>query len=330
MNEDLDKIEKFLPREFPKKEPIKFDKVKARKQTLFLLSITVFGSILLWLMGNQTISENQTSTIKPSPSVALPSTSLRITQTPTSKVSEVIEEIDLLTKDLKGTYGAYVYNLTTKESFGIKENQVFGAASLMKLPVILSIYYEAEAGRINLETKYTLKASDKRSGAGSMFYKPAGTVYTYQKMIELMGQQSDNTAFNVFRNLLGDAKIQNNIDDLGMKNTSIERFDTSPEDVGLFIRKLYSGSIISRAHRDQILGYLTNTFDESRIPAGVPAGTQVAHKVGTDVGISSDGGIVFAKKPYVVVIMSKDNLLSQAQEVLPKISKAIWEFENEN
>lgn len=315
-------MDNFLPREFPKRSEDKLNKNKNRKSAFFVLAFTVVVSLGLWFLGNRSSGQTQppsflnqaTPTISPTP-------------TPFDQTKEIVKQVHNLTANLTGNYGLYVFNLTTKISFGISENQVFPAASLMKLPVILTLYKEVEAGKLDLTTKYTLMAKDKRSGAGPMQYQPAGTVYTYQKMIELMGNQSDNTAFNVFRNLLGDGQIQKTIADLGMKQTSIKEFETTPADIGLFFRKLYAGSILTRNHRDEILGYIIKTFDESRIPAGVPAGTRVAHKVGTDVGIISDGGIVFGTKPYIIVMMSDKNLESEVKAILPKISQAVWEFE---
>jgi len=50
--------------------------------------------------------------------------------------------------------------------------------------------------------------------------------------------------------------------------------------------------------------------------------------VGTDIGVISDAGIVFGKRPFIVVIMSSDVLEKEAKEVLPEIVKAVWEFES--
>lgn len=328
MKEINDLNTNFIPREFPKKEiskpEKKIDKVKERKITLTLLVGSLIIGIVLWFLGNKSLPLQE----KSDKIIVIPS--LMVTPTPTVSInsSQIIKEFENLTKDLKGSYGLYVYNLTSKKFYGKNENQIFSSASLNKLPLIVTAYLEAEAGRLDLETKYILKAGDKRTGAGSMQYRPVGTIYTYRKLIELMGQQSDNTAFYVLRMVLGDEKIQKTINELGLKNTVFDKFDSSPADIGLLLRKLYGGSIISREHRDEIIKYLTSTFDESRIPAGVPEEIKVAHKVGTDIGVISDGGIVFAKKPYIVVIMSQDVLIAQAQEVLPKISQLVWEYEN--
>ncbi|MDP3955156.1 MAG: serine hydrolase, partial [bacterium] len=97
--------------------------------------------------------------------------------------------------------------------------------------------------------------------------------------------------------------------------------------MGLFWRKLYGGSVVTREHREEILSFLTKTAYEDRIPAGVPEGTRVAHKIGNETGVFSDAGIVFADKPFVLVILSKKALEREAKIALPEITKAVWEFE---
>ncbi len=61
------------------------------------------------------------------------------------------------------------------------------------------------------------------------------------------------------------------------------------------------------------------------IPAGVPAGTTVAHKTGTITRIHHDAGIVFGPKPYVIVILVRG---IQDQKVsgplMASISREVW------
>jgi beta-lactamase class A len=242
--------------------------------------------------------------------------------------SSVLAEVKSLTANLRGTYGFYVYELTDGNEYGQNQTMVFPAASLIKLPVILTLYKEAEAGRIDLETKYTLKEADKIGGAGFLQNKVAGTTYTYRQLAEFMGHYSDNTAFGIVRKLLGDAKIQSVIDGLGMSKTSLAKNETSPEDVAKLFRQLYEGKVLNEKDKNEVLTFLTKTVFEDWIPAGIPTDIQVAHKIGKDVGTFSDGGIVFGPKPFVLVIMSKDAREEEAVAVLPKISKAVWEFGN--
>ena len=244
--------------------------------------------------------------------------------------TSVLEEIKNLTNQLLGTYGVYVYRFEDGKEYGFQQNEIFPAASLMKLPVILTLYQEAEAGKINLEEEYKLLEKDKRGGAGILQSRPAGEVYTYRKLAELMGQYSDNTANNVLVKILGPEKIQQTIDSLGMKKTNFAEYETTPQDIGLFFRKLYEGGVVTSQHKEEILKFLTKTGFEDRIPAGIPKEVRVAHKIGTEIGVFSDAGIVFSQKPFVLVIMSREAKESEAKEALPKIAKAVWEWEEKN
>jgi len=214
----------------------------------------------------------------------------------------VLGQIETLVKNLRGEYGVFVYRLDSGESYGVKGEDVFPAASLIKLPVMLTVYQEAEKGNSNLED--------------------------YRDKLEAMGKRSDNNAFNQVVKTLGATKIQKTIDDLAMNQTSFAENKTSPADIGLFFRELYGGRLIADEHKDEFLGFLTDTIYEDRIPAGIPDNVRVAHKIGTETGAFSDAGIIFAEKPFVLVVMSDGARESEAKEVIPKIAKAVWEFEN--
>lgn len=242
--------------------------------------------------------------------------------------SLVLNAVADLTKDLRGEYGLYVYRFDDQNEYGLHQNESFPAASLMKLPVILRFYQEVEKGNLDPETKYILKENDKVLGAGILQGKASGASYTYRQLIEYMGQYSDNTAFKVIRQVLGDEKIQEAIDELGMAKTSLKEFETTPQDIGLFFQKLYQGKMINNEHREELLKFLTKTAFEDWLPKGLPGNIKIVHKIGKDLGTFSDGGIVLTDKPYIIVVMSKNARELEANEVLPKISNLMWEFEN--
>lgn len=304
---------------------------KERLVVLGVLGITILAifGVIVWRDGEKIVKRFIQKIFEPQTIISTKIGQTTPKPTPTPKFEKEVEEIKSLIKDLKGTYGIFVQDLATGESYGLNQDKVFTAASLIKLPVLLTLYKEFEAGNIDLETKYALKNSDKIGGAGSMQYKPAGTVYTYRQMAQLMGEQSDNTAFNVFVKLLGKGKIQRVINNLGMEKTFFEDNKTTPKDIGLFFYKLYTQNILIKDHRDEILSFLTDTIWEDRIPAGLPKDIKVAHKIGTEVGVISDAGIVFSKRPFILVIMSEGVLESQAKEVLPKIAQLVFEFQTQ-
>jgi len=240
----------------------------------------------------------------------------------------ILANVTNLTKDLRGEYGLYVYRFDDQNEYSLRQNEIFPAASLMKLPAMICFYQEVEKGNLDPETKYNLREIDKVFGAGILQSKLSGSTYTYQQLIEYMGQYSDNTAFKVIRRVLGDEKIKQTINDLGLSQTSLADFTTTPKDIGRLFQKLYQGKIINDEHRDEMLKFLIKTAFEDWLPKGIPSDVRIAHKIGKDLGTFSDGGIIFADKPYIIVVMSKDAREIEANEVLPKISGLVWEWEN--
>lgn len=242
--------------------------------------------------------------------------------------SSIVNEFNALTKDLSGVYGFYVMNLNTDETYGVNETEVFQAASLIKLPVMLSMYVNDEEGKIDLDDVYTLIDADKVNGSGGLIYKEAGSKYSYRELVNLMGQQSDNTAFNVSVKLLGEEYIEEFIASLGMENTSYKTNETTPLDIGIFFKKLWAGKLIERKSRDEILKSLTETIYEDFIPKGI-SDIRIAHKFGRELHVVNDAGIVFSKNPYILVIMSKGILEPEADEFIPAFASAVHRFETQ-
>lgn len=243
------------------------------------------------------------------------------------KSEEIIREFKKKTRELSGVYGLYVIRLKTGTSYGVSEKEIFEPASLNKLPVMAALYMEAEKGNLDLETKYTLKDSDKVGGAGSLAGKPAGTVLTYRDLVRLMGKQSDNTAFNIVKKVLGKEVIERAIQKIGMEDTVIEEEQKiTPYDVGLFFQKLWQGDIVPEKQRDEILGFLTDTVYESWISEGI-ADVEIAHKFGREVHVVNDAGIVFAEEPFVLVILTKGVVEREADEVFPELARLVYDEE---
>jgi beta-lactamase class A len=172
-----------------------------------------------------------------------------------------------------------------------------------------------------------LKASDKVGGSGSLFGKPIGYEITYRNILELMGKQSDNTAFRIARNTLGDSVINEYMKKYGMTHTDLDENLTTPEDIGNFFEGVWTNNFLSVRHKNALLDSLTDTWYEAWLPAGIPTGIRIAHKYGREVHVINDAGIVYTEKPYVIVVMSKGILDSEGDAVIPEISRMVYTLE---
>jgi beta-lactamase class A len=264
------------------------------------------------------------------PNISLPSFGEETIIIPSTKNSKVkFEKITASfrekTNQLSGIYALEVVDLESDTSFGTSDTKQLQAASLIKLPALAALYMEAEKGTIGLDETYTLLNSDKRTGAGSLYSKAEGTSLTYRELARLMGKESDNTAFAIVRKKLGDSRINQAIDEIGMKSTSLKENKTSAYDIALFFKKLWKGDLVSEAFRDEILEYLTDTAYEDWIVKGIPEEVRVAHKYGRELHVVNDAGIVFAEKPFVLVIITQGIIEKEADTIIPELARNVYE-----
>lgn len=246
------------------------------------------------------------------------------------KVTHIKDEFSSKTKELSGIYGFYVRRLNGGFGYGENEMEEFEPASLNKLPVMIAMFVAVEEGSISLETKYKLKNEDKIRGSGSLYIRPEGYELSYRDLVLLMGKESDNTAFNIARNILGEEKINKVIEEIGMGNTQVFGEDqfTTPYDIGILFSKLVEGELISSAHSEEILGYLTDTVYEQWLVAGISSEIRVAHKFGRETHVVNDAGVVFTEDPFIVVILSKGVVEREADKVFPELARLIFKTES--
>ena len=243
------------------------------------------------------------------------------------KQKQIISEFKDVTSKLSGVYALAVVDLSTGDTFGVNQFETMQAASLMKLPVMSLLLKNASEGKVNLDTVYALRSSDKIGGSGSLYSKPNGTEYKYKELLEYMGKQSDNTAFNVIRHKLTDEAVSDFMQKVGMTHTNIKQNSTTPTDMALLLRKLYEGRVIPVAYRDMLFNSITDTIYEDHLVAGLPENIRVSHKYGREVHVVNDAGVVFAPKPYVVVIMTDGVVESEADKIFPKLSEIVYSGE---
>ena len=85
--------------------------------------------------------------------------------------------------------------------------------------------------------------------------------------------------------------------DQGMNNT------TTARGLLVLLDRMGHGTAVSRSADAEMIEILKRQKSNDAIPAGLPAGTAVAHKTGNITRIHHDGAIVFGPRPYVLVLL---------------------------
>jgi beta-lactamase class A len=218
--------------------------------------------------------------------------------------------------------------LDGRDELLVQPDVVFHAASTMKVPVMIELFRQARAGLLRLDDEirvanefhsivdgspYALAVGDD-SDAG--VYKHVGGPMSYRALCEAMITVSSNLAANVLIERLGPANIQRTTDALGAKDMRVLRGveDQKAFDKGLnntttaralmtIMEQIAHGKAVDTAASAEMVEVLKRQTFHDRIPAGLPPGTAVAHKTGEITKIQHDAAIVYASRPFVLVIL---------------------------
>lgn len=129
-----------------------------------------------------------------------------------------------IVKEAKGfekVLGVAVRHLGTGEEASINGSEVFPTASVFKVPVIVELYGQVEAGRLNLDDRLILKDSIKVPGSGILKELSEGLEVTVRDLSRLMMILSDNTATDMLVERVGKENVNARMKRLGLKNTVV-------------------------------------------------------------------------------------------------------------
>jgi beta-lactamase class A len=234
---------------------------------------------------------------------------------------DLTTRLDALFNQSAGTFGVIVADpVSNTQQYARNAHVVFPAASLIKIPIAVTVYQAASQGSISLDTALTMDASVIVGGTGTIQYDPPGSSYTVRELVARMLYDSDNTAANMLIDHLGGfAPVNQTMQQVGATQTILQRrmmdFEaraagrdnlTTPADMALLLQRLYQGALPDAAGAQDIINALAQTTDRQKIPAQLPPTVVVAHKIGVLPQVEHDAGIVLVPgQPYVLVVMSQ-------------------------
>jgi beta-lactamase class A len=235
--------------------------------------------------------------------------------------------------EFPGRAGIFVKHLTSNETAGVRDGEIFNSASVIKIPVLVLAFQMADKGAINLDERITIRKEDVRGGSGIFRYHDAGLQPTFRDVLLQMVITSDNTAtdlaiakvggvarVNAWLKEAGYADGQRLVqttgdlfakynalapsDDRNAKTNSDRSYwlgEITPRGVGLMIEAIEKKTIASAASCDAML----------RMMRAQQAGARrlnhfltvpVAHKTGDFPPVlANDVGIIYARSGPVVV-----------------------------
>jgi beta-lactamase class A len=115
----------------------------------------------------------------------------------------------------------YAKRLSDGREVAIRADAPMNTASVIKIPVMILAFRDAEAGRLNLEERHTIRAEELRRGSGLLQTFAVGLQPTYRDIIMQMIITSDNTATDIMIAKVGLARVNRMLDSLGYRETRL-------------------------------------------------------------------------------------------------------------
>jgi beta-lactamase class A len=273
-------------------------------------------------------------------------------QDPTDSLSQLIEARVASVPGAR--VGVVLHDLRDRFDLRISADSSFHAASTMKVPVMIELFRRSDAGALSLDqgvllvnqfgsivdrSSYALDAGDD---SDSTLYAKIGERVPIRELLERMIERSSNLATNTLIAIVGAEQTNATAHLLGARLMQVRRgvedqkaFDaglnntTTAGDLAALMLAIERGQAASSSSCKAMRDILLKQEFSEEIPAGLPAGTPVAHKTGWITGTRHDAAIVYPPggTPYVLVVLTRgipDNATQIA--LIADISRLVWTF----
>ena len=260
-----------------------------------------------------------------------------------NKELQVLEAIHQEMDTLPGHVGMYYKNLVTGLTYGVREDEIYLAASVIKLPMFLHLLRRDAEGSLSMEDRIVTEMEDKvpSCGALNLFTEPVEA--DIRTLCRLMICISDNTATNRLIRHCTVEDVEQGLLAMGMKKTKIRRllFDSAasaagiqnticPQELGVLLEKLYRNEFVSPAVCKEAVDTLLQQQIGHKLDGKLCEVVPIAHKTGEDDGLSNDVGIVYAPQPFVICFAGHDTDVYRWEDLMRRGAYDLYQAQLES
>jgi beta-lactamase class A len=245
-------------------------------------------------------------------------------------------------------------SLDGRDELFVNADTAFHAASTMKIAVMIELFRQAGAGTVRLDDALPVQNAFRSIVDGSAYelnagedsdgdvYARLGGTMTLRELCDAMIAVSSNLATNLLIEKLGVQNIRRTVSALGADGVQVLRGveddkafrkglnnTTTARGLLVLLEKLAKGQAVGPDADAAMIAILKRQKFRDAIPAGLPPAVPVAHKTGTITRIHHDAAIVYADRPYVLVVLVRgveDQKNSAA--LISSLSRTVYDAQN--
>ncbi len=260
-------------------------------------------------------------------------------------------------KDFGATAVGIYFEDPARRIFEYNADEVFHAASTMKVPVMMEVFRQVEAGTLKPDQPVVIENEFKSIMDGSPFsltpeddddkdlYKQIGQTLPLQNLIERMINTSSNFATNLIIQLASARNVMELMGEIGAKDMTVLRGvedikayeagknnTTSARALATCLKTIAGSKLYSEQSRKAMLDILLSQHSRNGIPAGIKATErrlQVACKDGWITEIHHDSAIIrdsAGRNSYLVILTRGVKEEAQGEKLVATLAGKVWDL----
>ena len=233
--------------------------------------------------------------------------------------------LDSLADAHHGVVGYSIIDLETGDTLSRRGDETFPTASLIKVPILVTLYDLVAKHQISLDDPLTLLDIDKVPGSGSLQFMHDGATITVHDAAWLMATQSDNTATNLLLDRIIIRRVWAKMESLGLMHTKVHSktflrissvaMDSSakyglgvstPNEMAHLFVLLAKGQAVNPSADSAMLDILDHNEDNTLLQRDLD-GVRAAHKTGAVDDARTECSLFYLRSRVVACVFTKDN-----------------------
>lgn len=257
------------------------------------------------------------------------------------------QQIESRIRDFDGIVGVYYQSLNSSDEIVIRANEIFPTASLIKIPILISVMEKIRNNELQWDDKLTYDEEREYPGEDLLASFRNGAKISLSKLVDLMIRYSDNTASLWCQELGGTGTELNHwLSKNKYQKTRVnsrtpgreeqrERWgwgQTTPREMAQLLIQIWQRKCVRSDLDDRMLRILSGCYWREEMLSSFPPTVQVFSKQGAVSQSRSEVVLVEAPGgPFVLCVITKDQQDTSWEHnnegfvLLRDIAKLCWE-----
>jgi beta-lactamase class A len=233
--------------------------------------------------------------------------------------------LDSIADAHQGIVGYTVIDMETGARIQRRGDEKFPTASLIKVPILVTVFDLAAKNQISLDDPLTVLRIDQVPGSGVVQYLHNGIVLTVRDAAWLMTTISDNTATNLLLDRIIIRRVWAKMDSLGLSQTRVHSKSflrsssvamdssvkyglgvTTPNEMARLFELLAQGKAVNPVMDSTMLDILRHNDDDTLLQR-FAGGARAAHKTGATDAVRTECSLFYLRNRVVACVMTKEN-----------------------